>query len=351
MKKWSVAWFMLSFLFAIGAQAQGDPPLQRVHTTLLPGYVGDFEHFAVDVKGNRLFLAAEDHKTVEVLDPRSGERIKTISGFGQPHAILYLPESDRLLVTDGDDDFGAVELVSGSDYEILDRIKLPSGVDGAVYNPVNKYYYVESGSAEPAGKTHVLNIIDTQNFTHIADITLPGSHSEAMAIDRAGKKLYVNLSRTNEVGIVDLQTRQLIAQWPLPDAQSANALVLDEANDRLFTASHKPPKLIVFDLKTGKVVTSLPCVVNSDDMSYDAARKSIYVTGDGAVSVFEQSAAGHYEHIAEIPTGYRGKTSIFVPELSRLYIAVASKGKRAAGKLAEPEPGSNVEVQIYQAQP
>ena len=172
-----------------------------------------------------------------------------------------------------------------------------------------------------------------------------------MAIDRAGKKLYVNLSGTNEVGVVDLESRKLIARWPLPNAQAANALVLDEAYHRLFTASHTPPKLIVFDIDTGKVIATLPCVINNDDMSYDAARKRIYVTGDGAVSVFSQRDADRYEHIADIPTGYRAKTSIFVPELSRLYIAVASRGKRAGGKLAVPEPGSNVEVQIYQAQP
>jgi hypothetical protein len=69
------------------------------------------------------------------------------------------------------------------------------------------------------------------------------------------------------------------------------------------------------------------------------------------VSVFSQRDSNHYERLSDIPTGYRAKTSFFVPELSRLYIAVASRGKRAAGKLAVPEPGSNVEVQIYQARP
>ena len=60
------------FFLAIGAHAQTDPPLRLIHTTLLPGYVGDFEHFAADIKGNHLFLIAEDHKTVEVLDIRTG---------------------------------------------------------------------------------------------------------------------------------------------------------------------------------------------------------------------------------------------------------------------------------------
>jgi hypothetical protein len=119
----------------------------------------------------------------------------------------------------------------------------------------------------------------------------------------------------------------------------------------LFSATHTPPKLFVFDIDTGKVIASLPCAVNSDDMGYDPVRKRIYITGDGEASVFEQHDADHYVHIAEVPTGYRARTSIFVPELNRLYLGVASRGKREAGKLAVPEPGSKVEVRIYQAQP
>ena len=338
-------------LSAIGAPAQTDPPLRLIQTTLLPGYVGDFEHFAVDIKGNRLFLIAEDHETVEVLDLRSGKRIHTITGFGQPHAIEYLPGPNSLIVTEGDDESGAVDLASASSYAILKKIKLPPNVDGGVYNPVTKYYYVESAGQGQDAKTHPLSIVDTQDFKLIGDLTLPGSKSEAMAIDHTGTKMYVNLRDPDEIGVVDLQTRQLVAHWPLPETKSQNALVLDEADHRLFSATHTPPKLVVFDMDTGKVVASLPCADNSDDMGYDPIRKRIYITGDGNASVFEQQDADHYVHVAEVPTGYRARTSIFVPEVNRLYLAVASKGKRAGGKLVAPEPGSNVEVRIYQARP
>jgi hypothetical protein len=49
--------------------------------------------------------------------------------------------------------------------------------------------------------------------------------------------------------------------------------------------------------------------------------------------VFVQRDADHYEHIAEVPTAYRAKSSIFVPELKRLYVADSGKGKSDA-KLA-----------------
>jgi hypothetical protein len=64
-----------------------------------------------------------------------------------------------------------------------------------------------------------------------------------MVIDRAGKKLYVNLTGTDEVGIVDLDNGKLVAKWPLPDAHVAHAMVLDEPNRRLFIATRQPSPL------------------------------------------------------------------------------------------------------------
>jgi len=138
------------------------------------------------VKGNRLFLASEEQKTVEVFDLRTGERIKSIKGFGQPLTMTYLPESNRLIVADGGDT-DAVELVDCKDYKIIKTLKMGPGVDHSAYNPVNGYFYVENGGG-PEGKTHVLTIIDTKSFTKGGrGCRATGKFHEGMVIDRAGK--------------------------------------------------------------------------------------------------------------------------------------------------------------------
>ncbi len=338
MKKSLVICLSLFFALALAVIAQEKAPVKLVTTTPLPGFTGDFDHFAIDLKGKRLFLTAEDHKTVEVFD-LDGKRIHSITGFGQPHAAVVLSDSN-IIVTDGDG-FGKVALVNGKDYSIISTIKLPPGVDGAVYNPVNGYYYVESGGDAPGATTHAINIIDTKAFKLLGAITLPGTHSEAMAITKDGKKMYVNLSGPKEVGVVDLNTNQLTARWPIPDAETPNSMGLDEPNHRLFIATRKPPKFFVYDTNTGKVVTTLPCAPMNDDMSFDVQRKRIYVTGTGVMTVLEQHDADHYAQIAEIPTGYRAKTSLLVPQLNRLYVAVSGKDK----------PDAIMAVQVYDVQP
>jgi DNA-binding beta-propeller fold protein YncE len=329
---------MVLVIFAVKTNAQEKLPLKLVATTPMPGFTGDLDHFGLDLKGNRLFLAAEDQKTVEVFNLQTGERVHSIEGFGHPLTMAYLTESDRLIVTNGDTD--DVALVDCREYKIIYTLKLGKGVDHGILNPINKYFYVENGAA-PDGKMHALSIIDTKSFKVVGEIGgLPGDSNEGMVVDRAGKKLYVNLTGSDEVGVIDLKTRQIIARWHLPDAHVAHAIALDESNHRLFTATRKPAQFIVFNTDTGKVVATLPCVGVNSDMSFDVERKQIYVTGSDTASVFAQRDADHYEHIAEVPTAFRAKSSIFVPQLKRLYVADSGKGK----------PNAKLALQIYEVQ-
>src|SRR6266550_4479630 len=339
MRKFQAMLLTLSVLLALRAKAQQSLPLKLIATTPLPHLVGDLEFFAVDLKGNRLFLCAEDGKTVEVFNLDTGKWMQSIKDFVAPHDIVFLPDSNKFIVTDGNEGFGGVKLVSGENYKILDNIKLPKDVDAGVFNPVNKYFYVASGSDDPGGKTHLINIIDTKNFKLVGNITLPGSRNDAMAIDSAGKKLYANNVGPNAVVTVELETRKVIASWPVP-ATGNNGLALDEANHRLFIATRKPPKFFVFNTDTGKIVATLPCAAYNDHLSFDVLRKRIYISGDSA-SVFEQRDADHYDHIVEVPTATRAKTSLYVPQLNRLYVAVSGKSI----------PNAKLAVLIYQVLP
>jgi hypothetical protein len=64
------------------------------------------------------------------------------------------------------------------------------------------------------------------------------------------------------------------------------------------------------------------------------------VTGSDTTSVIAQRDADHYEQIAEVPTGFRANTSLHLPSLNRLYLAVSGKGK----------PDAKLALQIYQVQ-
>ncbi|MGH9643687.1 MAG: YncE family protein [Terriglobales bacterium] len=327
--------------------SQTVPPLKLIATVSLPELVGDLEFFAVDVSGNRLFLCAEDGKTVEVFNLGTGQRIHTISGFDKPHSIVYLPDSNELVVSDGGASFGWVDRVSATTYKIIDRLRLPNEVDEAMFDPVTKYFYVESGAEQTGGAGHLINIVDTATFKRIGEIAIRGKESSAMAVDHVTQRLYVNNSLSGEISVVDLHTLRVVDTWPLPGTHHLNCLAFDSVNHRLFSASRDPGKFWVINTDTGKIVSTLSCAESNDNLIYDRQRMRIYITGNDFATVIQQHGPDDYQKIADVPTGYRAKTSLLVPELNRLYIALSGKGP--GGQLLKP--GAQLAVKIYEVQP
>jgi hypothetical protein len=62
---------------ALRAAAQDADPLRLAQTIPLPEVSGRLDHLTVDLKGRRLFLAALENNTVEVIDLRQGKDVRS----------------------------------------------------------------------------------------------------------------------------------------------------------------------------------------------------------------------------------------------------------------------------------
>src|SRR5256886_16065570 len=89
--------------------------LRLVKTILLSDIEGDFDHFGIDLKGNRLFLTAEDHHSVEVFNLKSNIRIHSIGGVDEPPNVRHLSHSHKLLVMDRG--AGGAEVFHGGSFQ------------------------------------------------------------------------------------------------------------------------------------------------------------------------------------------------------------------------------------------
>src|SRR6202521_3887067 len=119
---------MIVFI-AVGASAQSKPPLRLLQTIPLPDLAkeGDFDHFAVDLAGNRLFLTAEANNAVVVLDIRANKLIHTIPDLEEPHSMLFLPAAKQLWVIAG----GAAKIYNSDTYALTETVKLTEGADSS----------------------------------------------------------------------------------------------------------------------------------------------------------------------------------------------------------------------------
>jgi DNA-binding beta-propeller fold protein YncE len=334
-----IAFLALSVALAVSLQAQEKAPLKLVETIPLPGLKdGDFDHFAPDVDGHRLFLTGEENGKVQVLDTNTNKLIHTIEDLKAPHAILYRKDLKKLFIVDGD--ASAVKVYDSDSYQMTGEIKVAIDADSIAYDPATNYMYVVTGGREAHTPYSWISVIDTNKSKKLRDIKINSNHVEAIVLEKSGPRMFCNITGQNAVGVLDRNKDTLMATWPLPAGDTQNvAMALDEANHRLFVVTRKPGKLIALDSDSGKVIADLPAVGFVDDMSYDAQHKRIYLAGDQFIDVFEQKDPDHYALLARIPGSFRAKTGILVPELNRYYLAVPHHEKKDA------------EVRVYEVQP
>lgn len=330
MKKAFLAWIIVLFACCLCADSIENQPLKLIQSVDLPNYSGDFDHFAVDLEKGRLFLAAEDHGTIEVFDLKSGKRIKSVSGFEAPHSFLYMPQVSRLLVTDSGKSLS--KILNANDFTVVKTLRITPGADSIGFDRNAHQLYIVTGGKDAHLDYSFLSIVDPVNGRHIDDIRFAANHVEAMAIEESGPRLFVNVTDKNYVAVVDREKRQIVDRWPVNECRQNSPIALDESNHRLFVVCRQPGMLVVFDTSTGKSVMTLAAPERSDDVVFDAARHRIYVPGgEGYIGIYQQKTPDQYEPLSKVASAAGAKTALLVPELKRLYVAVSpGEGKVGA---------------------
>ncbi len=352
MKKRTTLLFVLGLLLSMGQalRAQAQEPLKLIQTIAVPQvtchnpdlhgqqladavatmFMRDmpchFDRFSVDLKNGRLFLLAENNGTVEVYGIPSGKLLHHMGGFGVPHNVWYRPDVNRIYVSDGSGTAGSLQVFDGTTYRLLKKIPLLPDADSTGYDPATHYLYVTNGGAGAKLDYTLLSIINTDTDEHIGDIRIDVSRLEHLLLDKSSAMIFINLTDTGEIAVIDRNKRAVVARWPVGAGQINVALDADDANHRLFVTC-RSGTLDVLDMRTGKTVASLPIAKGTDDVTYDPERKRVYVpSGEGFIDVFQQRDADHYAAIGKIPTGTMGKNLLLVSSLNRLYVGVPTHG-------------------------
>ncbi len=332
---------LVALLFAspVVANAQSAAPLHLVQTIPLPNVKGRIDHLDVDVKGKRLFVAGLENGSVEVVDLQAGKWVKSISGFQKPQGIAYVESLNKVFVASGDD--GMLRVFRGDTLELLDSTKLDLGPNRVVYDPHTELLYVGYGGKD-AGKDYgEVGVIDAKTDRRVGDIKVDG-HPGELLLDQSGKTLFVFVSATSKIQVVDTNKREVVSTWQVSSQRNGDG-AFDEKTHRLFIGTRTPPRMLVMNSQTGKEIANLLTVEGMDGVYFDAAHKRVYVSGGrdqgvGYVFAYQQKDTDHYETIGKIPTRPGAGTSFWSPELNSYYVAAPAHGKEEAAILVfEPE--------------
>jgi YVTN family beta-propeller protein len=319
----------LLFLASLACAACAAEPavLKLAQTIPLPGVQGRFDHFALDVQGQRLFVAALGNNTLEVVDLAAGKRLKSIIKLHRPTGVLYLAEQNQIAVANSEE--GMLMLYNGLSYAFENGVGAVLDADNVRFAQGTKQIYVGHGDG-------ALAIIDTATAKVIANVKL-AKHPESFQLEKNGNRIFVNVPDAKQVAVIDREKKSVVATWPVEKFQANFPMALDEANHRLFVGCRQPARLVVFDTGTGKPVADLEISGDTDDLFFDVKRQRLYLScGEGFLDVIQRRTGDHYERIARQPTRGGARTSFYSPDLDRLYLAVPQRN------------GQDAEIRVYQ---
>jgi hypothetical protein len=320
--------FLSLFLAAnVAAGAQSPSTLQLSRSIPLPGVTGRFDHFAVDLAGQRLFVAATSNHSVEAIDLKTDKVEQSIAGLGKPHGLAWIAATSSLYVADGA--LGELRVYKGAPLALAGKIKLSDDADDMVYDDVSHLLFVGHGGSDAANPAKVA-VVDTGSFGLVADLAV-ATHPEALELDAQSRRVFANIADSSEVAVIDVPTRAIAAHWKLTKAADNVPLAFDAGDQLLFIACRTPGTLVALDAATGKEVASLTSAGGADDLFYDAALHRVYlISGQGEVDSYQVGPARTIHALGVLHTANGAKTALFVPSQNLLYVGVPSTGQTPA---------------------
>lgn len=326
---------------ADGSATEAPPsPLAIAGSVDLPGYEGDFDHFAADVAGNRLFLAAEDHGTLEVLKLDTLERVKTIKGpIETPHSILFMPDVKKLLITETGKSLS--HYFNSDTYAFEKPLKLVQGADSIGYDSGRDRLYVVTGGKDVPMKDSWLEQVAPRTGKFVNHAHFDADHVEAMAVEQHGARLFINVTDKNYISVLDKTSLKELARWPVPTELGANCcFALDEAHHRLFVVTRKPANLLVLDSDTGAQLARFKAPERVDAMEWDEAHQRAYVIGgEGWIQIVEEKAPDSFVELPRLTTAEGAKTSVLVPQLNTMFVAVSPGESKSMARVLRIDLG------------
>lgn len=303
-----------------------------VEKTFHVGGEGGWDYITVDSANHRLYVPRSTHTMV--IDADSGKTIGDIPGQKHNHGVALVPEAGRGFISDGN---GAVVIFDLKTNAVLGTITAQPDADGIIYDKASGLVLVVSGD------NGVLMTLKPNVDPKTGSIDPPielGGKPEFLASDDAGK-VYINLEDKDQVAVVDIKGRKVLAHWPVAPGGAPVGLSIDPTKRRLFIGCRNPQKLIVMSTDDGKVIADLPIGAGVDATRFDGG-EAFASCRDGKLNVAAENMSGKFEIVQTVTTAVGARTMDVDPGTQKIYLPTAEFEEQKPGASGRPaaRPGS-----------
>jgi outer membrane protein assembly factor BamB len=307
-----------------------------VKKTFHIGGEGGWDYVTVDPHTHRVFITRTSH--TQVIDGESGLVLGDIPGQKSAHGVAIVPKLDRGFITDGGGS-GAIVVFDLTTYAVLGRIQSVPDSDGIIYDETADRVLAVSGDG---GVLMTFSPeIDPQNGKIDPPIELGGA-PEFLAADGSGK-VYVNLEDKDVVAVVDLNSRKVVARWPVKPGGHPVGMSIDPSARRIFIGCRNPQKLIVMSIENGKIETSLPLGAGVDATGFEDGEVFASCRDGSLISAREEASEFKVDQTIRTPEGARTLGIDFASH--KIYLPTAELEPATTGR-PKAKPGTFMVVVV-----
>jgi len=243
-------------------------------------------------------------------------RVSELPGSGATHGVALMMDHNVAFITRSEEN--TVDVFDPTSLRLLTRIPVADDADAILYVPSARLVYVANGD------TKIATLIDPEQRITVGTVPLPG-RPEFPALDSQTGVLYQNLEDIDSIVAIDVAKRALIGEWSLAPCEGPSGMAIDSDERRLFAVCSRNATLVVFDLESHRVITSLKIGGGPDSVAFDGTLHRIYSAGKaGRLTVIQQDGPNAYRILDEIRTHYGAHTLVLDPVSHRVFVGYAS---------------------------
>jgi DNA-binding beta-propeller fold protein YncE len=302
----------------------------RLHVVRrIPGPDGIWDYASFDPTRRRVYVA-HDHVVIAI-DADTGKSNTAFAQGDGLRSVIPVPGTDLIVTTNSGDN--TAKVISAVDGRLLNSIATADDPDGAQYDPKSAFVVVIGGDSG------ALTLIDPKAMKAVGTI-LVGGHLEFGAADGRGR-FFVNVASKNQVAVVDLITRKLVARYKLPGCERPTGLAY-VAGGRLIAVCGNGVAVIL-DARSGQTIASCNVGGIPDAVIYDHLRRLALIPSavTGTLTVIALSGKFDNTIVYTVPTKNGARTGTVDPGTGRVYLPAAEYIFPApAGQPPASKPGT-----------
>lgn len=256
-----------------------------------------WDHIDYDQASHRIYMSrrADGLTVVDVAANKVVGQVANAKGAG---AVALASKLDRGFTANTD---GSMSIFKLSDLSPIDRLSFGDNFDGVVFDDVTGILAFQQAD------NSIELLVDAATGKKLAAVVVEGTQLERPTLDGRGS-LFLPMRDTGVVYKIDLKAGRIAAKWDVSaKCVEPSGADYDAASDRLFLAcrgKQANPVLAVVDGGSGKVTATLPIGRGADDVVFDPATKTVFVSAglEANIVVAKQTGPDDYQMVQAFQT-------------------------------------------------